>query len=107
LPAANVVVLAWLAAAALTAAAVEPLGMPAWLPVHMFLLGAVGSAILIWSEHFAVAVLHARQPARPWATAQLAALSMGTIAVIGPDWREPRHCARWSVHSASCCWRPR
>jgi FtsP/CotA-like multicopper oxidase with cupredoxin domain len=79
---ANAVVLGWLAATALSVVTLNQLGLPSWLPVHMFLLGAVSSAILVWSEHFAVAVLHARQPARWSAAARLAALNTGTIAIL-------------------------
>ena len=82
LPAANLVVLGWLGAAALTVAAVRPLAWPVWVPVHMFLLGAVSSAILIWSEHFAVAVLHARQEDRWLATTRLATLNVGAALVV-------------------------
>jgi len=71
-------VLAWLAAAVLSA----PLGLAAWLPVHLFLLGAVSTAIFIWSEHFAVAVLHARQPPRRAATIRLAGLNLGAVIVV-------------------------
>ena len=78
LPAANLVVLGWLVATALSVAG----GGPAWLAVHMFLLGAVSSAILVWSEHFAVAVLHAREVARREAALRLAALNAGTVAVV-------------------------
>lgn len=82
LAAANTVVLGWLAATAVSVVLLGPLELPVWLPVHMFLLGAVSSAILIWSEHFAVAVLHSRQPARWSAVARLGALNAGTLAVL-------------------------
>lgn len=82
LAAVNAVVLSWLAAVAASVVLLDPLGLPAWLPVHMLLLGAVSSAIFIWTEHFAVAVLHCAQPARWTAVARLAALNAGTIAVL-------------------------
>ena len=82
LVAANAVVLGWLAAVAGSVVLFDPLGLPDWLPVHMFLLGAVSSAILIWSEHFAVAVLHSHQPALWTRVARLAALNAGTLAVL-------------------------
>ena len=82
LPRANAAVLAWLVVTALCLAGVAWLDLPFWLPVHALLLGAVSTAILVWSEHFAVAVLHARQPDRWEATARLAALSVGGAAVL-------------------------
>jgi hypothetical protein len=82
LPRANAVVLAWLVVTALCVAGVDRWDLPVWLPVHALLLGAVSTAILVWSEHFAVAVLHAQQPARGAASARLAALSAGAVAVL-------------------------
>jgi nitrite reductase (NO-forming) len=82
LPRANGVVLAWLAVTALCVFGAQRWDLPAWLAVHALLLGAVSTAILVWSEHFAVAVLHARQPARVEATARLAALTLGASAVL-------------------------
>jgi nitrite reductase (NO-forming) len=82
LPSANAIVLAWLVAAVLGAGAVARWDLPAWVPVHALLLGAASTAILIWSEHFAVAVLHARAPARWAASARLVALTLGAATVI-------------------------
>jgi len=82
----NAVVLAWFAAAA--ALAVGVLGGPlaawgTWLPLHTLLLGGVGSAITIWSAHFADTLLH--RPALGGAAlldARLYAHSLGAIAVL-------------------------
>ena len=35
-------------------------GEPAWLTIHLLLLGAVTNAIVTWSDHFASALLWAR-----------------------------------------------
>lgn len=71
----------WLAAAAV--AAVVPLGrVPTWLALHLLLLGAATTAILVWSEHFTAALLHlpARPPARRWAV--LASANAGALLVL-------------------------
>lgn len=50
----------WLLAALGVALAHPFLPHPRWLLVHLLLLGAVSTAVLIWSEHFALALLHCR-----------------------------------------------
>lgn len=81
---ANALVLAWLAAAAafagLAAGGVD--AVPAWLAVHAFLLGGATTAIVVWSEHFAVAVLRAPAVDRRWSVARLGTLTAGQIAVL-------------------------
>ncbi|WP_366181140.1 hypothetical protein ABXS69_03140 [Actinomyces timonensis] len=82
----NGVVLAWLAAAG--AVTVGVLAGPlaawgAWLPLHILLLGGIGSAITTWSAHFADTLLH--RPAWGGAAlldARLAAHGLGAIAVL-------------------------
>ncbi|WP_185731973.1 hypothetical protein [Actinomyces bowdenii] len=82
----NALVLAWLvSAAALTALSlIGPLGaLGTWLPLHALLLGGIGSAITIWSAHFADTLLH--RPALGGAgllDARLCAHTLGTIAVL-------------------------
>ena len=51
-------VLGWLAAAVVVALAHPLLSAPRWLLIHLVLLGAVSHAILVWSRHFADALLH-------------------------------------------------
>ncbi|WP_236266068.1 hypothetical protein [Actinomyces sp. zg328] len=82
----NGVVLAWLVAAG--AVTVGVLAGPlatwgAWLPLHILLLGGIGSAITTWSAHFADTLLH--RPAWGGAAlldARLAAHGLGAIAVL-------------------------
>lgn len=52
----NALVLGWLVAAALVAVVHSGVPEARWLVVHALLLGAVSTAILIWSAHFAEAV---------------------------------------------------
>ena len=63
-----------------------------WLLIHLLLLGAVTNAILVWSAHFAAAIL--RSPAgarRRGEAARLVLLNLGVLAVLvagsaGPAW---------------------
>ena len=77
------VVVVWLVAL-LVATLVHPF-LPAsrWLLVHLLLLGAVSNAILIWSWHFAAALL--KLPDEDMAAgraARLALLNAGVVAVV-------------------------
>lgn len=82
----NAVVLAWVLAAAVLGLLV--VGGPLadwgqWLPLHTLLLGGIGSAITIWSAHFADTLLH--RPALGGASlldARLYAHSAGSLLVL-------------------------
>lgn len=79
----NAVVLGWLVASAAVAIAHRGVPDARWLMVHLLLLGAVSSAILIWSAHFAEAVR--RRPLRGGHRDQvirLAAHTIGATTVI-------------------------
>src|SRR6188508_178078 len=80
---ANALVGAWLVAA--TALTVAHRWLPAaeWLMVHLLMLGAVSTAILVWSQHFADTLL--RRPAaggRRGQSARLAAHTVGSVLVV-------------------------
>lgn len=79
---ANAVVLAWLGLTVAVALAGQALPAPRWLLVHVFLLGAVSTAILIWSEHFTVALLRARTPGPRGNLTRLALLNAATVAIL-------------------------
>ncbi|MFF0736334.1 multicopper oxidase domain-containing protein [Streptomyces chartreusis] len=83
---AHVLVVAWLGAALAAVAAQEVLPVARWLAVHMFLLGAVTTAILIWSEHFAVALLHARIPDERRSTVRLGAANLAVAGLLIGVW---------------------
>lgn len=55
-----------------------------WLLVHMLLLGAVTNAILVWSAHFADALLHrpVTVASRRWQVARMALLNASIVVVI-------------------------
>ncbi|WP_174890004.1 cupredoxin domain-containing protein, partial [Acrocarpospora pleiomorpha] len=79
---ANAIVVAWLSLTVVAALAGEVLPAPRWLLIHVFLLGAVSTAILIWSEHFTVALLRARTPPERGSLTRLAVLNTATVAVL-------------------------
>ena len=79
----NALVVAWLVAAAVVAVGHRSIPAAPWLMTHLLLLGAVSTAILIWSAHFAEAVR--RRPLRGGLRAQavrLAGHTVGALAVV-------------------------
>ncbi|MFJ3794572.1 multicopper oxidase domain-containing protein [Kitasatospora sp. NPDC090091] len=85
---AHVLVAAWLGLALLAATADRTLPVARWLAVHLFLLGGATTAVLLWSEHFAVALLHARQPAERWSRARLLGANAAVLGVLTGVWAE-------------------
>lgn len=78
---ANGLVLGWLVVAALAAVAHRWLPAAGWLLVHVPLLGAVSTAILVWSQHFADTLL--RHPAaRRALVLRLTVHTTGVLAVL-------------------------
>jgi len=57
---------------------------PRWLVIHLLLLGAVSNAIMVWSRHFADALLHTapRDGARRLQSVRLLLLNSGVIGVL-------------------------
>lgn len=87
---ANALVLAWLVLAAGAAVAHRWLPAAGWLLVHLPLLGAVTTAVLVWSQHFADTLLRHPAPRRALAwrlalhTAGAAAVITGQLASLPP-----------------------
>jgi len=54
-----------------------------WLALHLVLLGAATNAIVVWSEHFAAALLRVPRAGERAATARALALNLGVLAVLG------------------------
>ncbi|WP_444662399.1 multicopper oxidase domain-containing protein [Cellulomonas sp. CW35] len=80
---ANALVLAWLAAAAVLTLVHRWVPAAQWLMVHLLLLGAVSTAILLWSQHFADTLLRSPAPGgRRGLTARLAAHTAGALLVV-------------------------
>lgn len=80
---ANAVALAWAGAALAALLLGEGAGLPRWLPVHLFLLGAVTNALVTWTEHFTVALLRLAPPSERTRAVRLAVLNAGIAALVG------------------------
>lgn len=80
---AGAVVFAWLAALVVVAIGHRFLPLSGWLLVHLLGLGAAGNAILIWSRHFADALLR-RPPdsARTAEALRITGFNAGAVAVV-------------------------
>lgn len=77
-------VLGWLLAT-LVVSLVHPLvPAPRWLLIHLFLLGAVTHAILVWSRYFTDALLHTKPSPldRPSQNRRLVLLDLGVLLVL-------------------------
>ncbi|KAE8765103.1 multicopper oxidase domain-containing protein [Georgenia thermotolerans] len=80
---ANAVVVAWLLAAAVAAVVHRFLPESTWLLTHLLLLGAVTSAILVWSSHFADTLLGRPAPGgQRFMVARLAGHTLGALAIV-------------------------
>jgi nitrite reductase (NO-forming) len=75
-------VLAYLVAGGVALLRGERVGDGGWLALHLLLLGAVTNAIVVWSEHFAAALLHTRPVGDGIALARVALLNLGVLAVL-------------------------
>lgn len=79
---AAILVVGYLAAAAAAVVVHDDLRMPMWLALHLLALGAASNAVLVYSRHFAEALLHAG-PGPEWpALARLAGFNIGAVAVV-------------------------
>jgi nitrite reductase (NO-forming) len=77
-------VVLWLMAVVVAALAHPFIDVPRWLLIHLLLLGAVSHAILVWSRHFADALLHTapRASDRRDQSARLLLLNAGALLVM-------------------------
>ena len=80
--AANSGVVAWLVALLGVALAHPFVPESRWLLVHLLLLGAVTNAVLVWSAHFADALLKNPSPSRRGQVVRLVVLNAGVLAVV-------------------------
>jgi nitrite reductase (NO-forming) len=74
----------WLAATVVVALVHPFVPAPRWLMIHLLLLGAVSHAILVWSRHFADALLHTpqRDGDRRVQSRRLLLLNGGVLVVV-------------------------
>jgi nitrite reductase (NO-forming) len=77
-----VIVLAYLAAGGVVLALGDRVAGGGWLALHLVLLGAATNAIVVWSEHFAAALLRAPPASGRMATVRVVALNLGIVAVL-------------------------
>ncbi|GAA3518587.1 multicopper oxidase domain-containing protein [Nocardioides daeguensis] len=75
-------VLLWLFAAGVVALLHPFVPAPRWLMLHLLLLGALTHAILVWSRHFAEALLHLPPEGRAPQSRRLLLHNLGALAVI-------------------------
>jgi nitrite reductase (NO-forming) len=76
------VVLVYLAAGGVTLQRGGRITGGGWLALHLVLLGAVTNAIVVWSEHFAAALLHTRPVSDRVALARVVLLNLAVLAVL-------------------------
>jgi nitrite reductase (NO-forming) len=76
-------IVAYLAAGGVTLALGDRVTGGGWLAVHLVLFGAAINAIVVWSEHFAAALVRAVPVSEQTATARALALNLGVVAVLG------------------------
>ncbi|MGO1696441.1 MAG: multicopper oxidase domain-containing protein [Arthrobacter sp.] len=79
---ANAPMLFWLIALVVVVAAHRFLPVATWLMVHLLLLGAIGNAIMVWSSHFAQALLRGPDHGRVYLAWRLAGLNAGVVATV-------------------------
>ncbi|WP_206306015.1 multicopper oxidase domain-containing protein [Streptomyces sp. RFCAC02] len=85
---AHVLIAVWAGLALLAATGHATLPVARWLAVHLFLLGAATTAILVWSEHFAVAMLRAGLPGRRWSAVRLHGANLAVAGVVIGVWAD-------------------
>jgi nitrite reductase (NO-forming) len=72
-----------LAAGGVTLALGDRVAGGTWLALHLVLLGGLTNAIVVWSEHFAAALLRVPRAGERAAAARALALNLGVLAVLG------------------------
>jgi nitrite reductase (NO-forming) len=79
---ANAPAVFWLVVLVLVVLFRSNISASAWLMVHLLLLGAVTNSILVWSWHFAQALLRGPNPSSRGMVLRLALLNVGVLAVV-------------------------
>jgi nitrite reductase (NO-forming) len=79
---ANLVVIAYLAAALLATFISNETAVPSWLALHLLLLGATSNAIVAWTNHFVSALLWARGHDYRRQFTVLILLNIGIVGVL-------------------------
>jgi nitrite reductase (NO-forming) len=79
---AALVVAGYLVAAVAVLLSRDALSLPQWLALHLVMLGAASNAVLVYSRHFAQALLHTPPEAEWRALARLGVFNAGVLAVV-------------------------
>lgn len=79
---ANAPAMVWLVALVVVVLVHRNVPASGWLMVHLLLLGAVTHSILVWSWHFAQALLRGPTPDNRAMVARLAGLNVAVVAVV-------------------------
>ena len=79
---ASLVILGWMLAAAIVSLVHRQVPGAVWLMVHLLLVGAVSNALLIWSWHFAQAILRVPPITRRSEASRLVVFNVGALLVI-------------------------
>lgn len=79
---AGAIVATYLLAAVVVVLANGIVPVPAWLALHLLVLGAATNAVFVWSRFFAQSLLHARPGAERLARLRLGLLNAGVICVL-------------------------
>ena len=80
----DIPVVVWIVFLLVVIAAHPGLPVARWLMIHLLVLGAVSHSILVWSQHFAQALLHTPASARDRRnqSIRLGLINTGTLAVV-------------------------
>lgn len=79
---ANAPLVFWLVALVFVVAAHRVLPVSTWLMVHLLLLGGIGNAVMVWSSHFAEALLRGPGRGRTALAWRLVGLNLGVGIVV-------------------------
>lgn len=72
----------WMVAVVVIAAVHPLVPAPRWLMIHLFVLGAAGHSILVWSRYFADTLLRLPTTPRRTQTPRLMLFNLGVLAVV-------------------------
>ncbi|PYH01398.1 copper oxidase [Arthrobacter stackebrandtii] len=79
---ANAAAVGWLVALVVVVLFHRNIPVSGWLMVHLLLLGAVANSILVWSWHFAQALLRGPTPDNRLMVARLVLLNLAVVTVV-------------------------
>ncbi len=92
-PLRDIPTLFWLTAVVVVSLVHRELPAPRWLMIHLTLLGAVTHSILVWSQHFADALLHTAPSRTAYRTRSVrlllsnAGAAVVIVAVVAAEWQ--------------------